>query len=498
MYCRGYSVPIVFIGFVHAQLHCGASRSSKQIPVPRLLHSLSFNPFGFHTRIVLLKHSQTTRTSGIKNTTHSSCYHLKFVFIDPIIFTMAKLDCPVPDCSETFPRPYYMHKHLRNHHGINVDPGKAGNLKLLGKKQQETFSRWLKENGYEAAELNPRSLYKWQRAESGDEVDDDDDNIVVAPAPRSKQAPVQPKRRSTAGSTASATPPPLPRRKRPIAPAQASSARKAGLGAADSDDENISEPQLEIRPEAKTRKIVGEESEDDDIMDDAVPRILLDVAIDKPDVLAAMEILGPYHNHLMVHEALWRDRDLLYHHNKLVSVRNVAEANPDETDFHTFKARVEQMMHLDGADNDNVLVATNHAGARVAAMSREYIEQEVNGLIDERREQLFGDVAATGDELRGQVNQLQDEIRALEMRKMMLAAEVPAIQTPFQGLPALRPMDTQHPINHEQRAANHSQAGARRGVVDLTATETVLESMGGGTGMTRAKPRAGTSRGGVP
>ena len=238
-----------------------------------------------------------------------------------------------------------MNKHLRNHHGINIDPGKAGNLELLGKKQQETFSRWLKENGYEDAELNPRSLYKWRRAGSSDQDDDIEDTIVVATAPLMKSAPLQTKRRSTAGSTASATPPPLTRRKRPITPAQTSPARKAGLGAADSDDEDISEPQPETRPKAKKQKIVGEAGEDDDIMNDAVPKILLDVAADRPDVLPAMEILGQYHNHPMVHEALWRDRNLLYHHKKLISVRSVAEANPGETDFHTFKARVEQMMH---------------------------------------------------------------------------------------------------------------------------------------------------------
>ena len=132
-------------------------------------------------------------------------------------------------------------------------------------------------------------------------------------------------------------------------------------------------------------------------------------------------------------------------------------------------------------------------------MTREQIEEEVKLHIDQRREQLFGDIAATRDELQGQVQRLQNEIRGLEMRKMMLAAEVPAMQTPFQGLPALGLMDTQPRINYAQRAARqaatHSQAGERRGAVDLTATETVRESVVRGSGIARPRPMENVDRG---
>ena len=141
---------------------------------------------------------------------------------------MAKLDCPVPGCQRVgiSRKQCHVNDHLRADHGIEIDSGKGGNLKLLHKNQQETFSHWLKANGYDNTTLIPAKPIKSlgnavqpgdnENEVEGEEDGDEDDEIVLAPPTRKPPkargngSPIPPllagrKRRSPAGRTTKQT-----------------------------------------------------------------------------------------------------------------------------------------------------------------------------------------------------------------------------------------------------------------------------------------------------
>jgi hypothetical protein len=229
-----------------------------------------------------------------------------------------------------------------------------------------------------------------------------------------------------------------------------------------------------------------------------------------------MEILAQYHKHPMVQEALWRDRNLLYDPNKLTVLRNVAESYPNVTDFPTFKAMVDQELFDSGEDNVNVFVARDQDGthgaaaqtsginlaqaeARMAEVRRQLplLEQQ----YEQGREQAQRALVAR-HQLQEQIKELQDQIKALESRKMMLHADIAGTQRHNLGLAPRGPTGLhQAQTTSQQHVAiptdDQSQAAGLAAIIDLSAGEQQRQSMALGAGMLEARPTENVRRGQV-
>ena len=366
---------------------------------------------------------------------------------------MAKGECPVPGCAiPSRVRQVYVNTHLREYHGIAIDAGKAGNLKLLRENQQKTFSSWLKTNGYENTDLFSGQPIRSTAAEededpaSAEEDFDNDDEIVVAPRSQRAPAPLLPKKGQKARDNGLAAPAPLSRRKRQNISGQPASntsqgpklasrlrtraqtalsgtelAEQADPDAADSDDEGESQAEPKMGPPAKKRRI---EVEEENVF----------VGQDRARIRdAAIQASGMY---------------------------------PGQEE------------------------------ARIAEIRRQLplLEQQY-----EQGRELAQRALVARHQLQDQVKALQSQVKALEFRKMMLDAQIPGTETHNFGSAPRGPTGLhQAPPAGQLRAAipndPQSQAERRGAITDLSAGEPQRQFMAPGAGTIQARPAENVKR----
>ena len=367
---------------------------------------------------------------------------------------MAKLNCPVPDCpAVALGRQTHVNKHLRTAHQVPLEQGTGGNIPLLRETQQKQFSSWLSKNGYANLNLFSGSTTKTPEQGVQDDDLDNDDEIDIALIAQKPSAPVAGRKRpSHPNQPASNGRSALKSTSASTIPAQTTVSKttlKEQVHArAGSDDNDEAEPDMSSATK-KRRTDGGHE----DSGDHEIPESILEVAQDRPDAFLVAETLGASHEHPMVQQALWTDRNLMHSRDMLQSLKFVAERDPHLADFRVFKAMVEEELYKSISIAGNAFAAQN-AEMGIAANNLEAMEQRIRDLheqmtpLEHRYEQRTEQSQAALVTL----DQLREQIKALESRWMKLDAQISASQTSIQAPTPRESIGSQQAIPHQHAA----------------------------------------------